>query len=73
MKYQGKLYGLPFLQDDWGFFWNTDAFTAAGLDPTKPPKTLDELWDYAEKLTIYNADGSLTQVGFIPNYRPATT
>ena len=33
VKYQGKLYGLPFLQDDWGFAWNTDAFTAAGLDP----------------------------------------
>jgi multiple sugar transport system substrate-binding protein len=68
VKYQGKLYGLPFLQDDWGFAWNTDAFTAAGLDPTKPPKTLDELWDYAKKLTIRNPDGSIKQAGFIPNY-----
>src|ERR1700704_2808223 len=52
VKYQGKLYGLPFLQDDWGFAWNTDAFTAAGLDPAKPPTTLDELWTMAKALTI---------------------
>ena len=67
VKYQGQLYGLPFLQDDWGFFWNTDAFRAAGLDPAKPPKTLDELWSDAAALTIYNTDGSLKQIGFIPN------
>jgi multiple sugar transport system substrate-binding protein len=68
VTYQGKLYGLPFLQDTWGLAWNTDAFTAAGLDPTKPPKTLDELWTDAKALTIYNADGSLKQAGFIPDY-----
>jgi multiple sugar transport system substrate-binding protein len=68
MTYQGKLYGLPFLQDDWGFYWNTDAFTEVGLDPTKPPKTLDELWSDAQQLTKYNADGSLARAGFIPNY-----
>lgn len=68
VKYQDKLYGLPFLQDTWGFFWNTDAFTAAGLDPTKPPTTLDELWADAKKLTKLNADGSIAQAGFIPDY-----
>ena len=68
VTYQGKLYGLPFLQDTWGFAWNTDAFTAAGLDPAKPPKTLEELWTDAKALTIYNADGSLKQAGFIPDY-----
>ncbi len=68
VKYQGKLYGLPFLQDDWGFAWNTDAFTAAGLDPTKPPTTLDELWNDAKALTITNPDGSYKQAGFIPWY-----
>jgi multiple sugar transport system substrate-binding protein len=68
VKYQGKLYGLPFLQDTWGFFWNTDAFTEVGLDPTKPPKNLTELWDMARKLTKYNPDGSLARAGFIPDY-----
>jgi len=68
MTYQGKLYGLPFLQDTWGFYWNTDAFTEVGLDPTKPPTTLDELWADAQKLTKRNADGSLARAGFIPDY-----
>jgi multiple sugar transport system substrate-binding protein len=68
VKYQGKLYGLPFLQDDWGFAWNTDEFTAAGLDPAKPPTTLDELWTDAKALTIVNPDGSIKQAGFIPWY-----
>jgi multiple sugar transport system substrate-binding protein len=68
VKYQGKLYGLPFLQDTWGLFWNTDAFTEAGLDPATPPKTPDELWTMAAKLTKYNANGSLARAGFIPDY-----
>jgi multiple sugar transport system substrate-binding protein len=68
VTYQGKLYGLPFLQDTWGFAWNTDEFTAAGLDPTKPPTTLQQLWDDAKKLTLYNNDGSIKQAGFIPDY-----
>jgi multiple sugar transport system substrate-binding protein len=68
VTYQNKLYGLPFLQDTYGFYWNTDAFKEVGLDPTKPPTTLDELWADAQKLTKYNADGSLARAGFIPNY-----
>lgn len=68
VTYQGKLFGLPFLEDTWGFYWNTDAFKEVGLDPTKPPTTLDELWADAQKLTKYNADGSLARAGFIPDY-----
>ncbi len=68
MTYQGKLYGLPFLQDTWGFYWNTDAFKEVGLDPAQPPKTMQELWDDAAKLTKRNADGSLARAGFIPDY-----
>ena len=45
VTYQGKLYGLPFGQDTWALYYNTDAFTEVGLDPTKPPTTPDELWD----------------------------
>ncbi len=57
VTYQGGLYGLPFGQDTWALYYNTDAFKAAGLDPAKPPKTPDELWADAAKLTKKNADG----------------
>src|SRR5262245_1826167 len=67
VTYQGGLYGLPFGQDTWALYYNTDMFTAAGLDPSKPPTTPDELWDDAAKLTKRAADGSLEVAGFIPD------
>ncbi|HEX7473853.1 MAG TPA: extracellular solute-binding protein [Candidatus Limnocylindrales bacterium] len=67
VTYQDKLYGLPFGQDTWALYYNTDAFKEVGLDPTKPPTTPDELWADAAKLTKFNADGSLARAGFIPD------
>jgi multiple sugar transport system substrate-binding protein len=67
VTYQGGLYGLPFGQDTWALYYNTDMFTAAGLDPAKPPTTPDELWADAAKLTKVNPDGSLAVAGFIPD------
>jgi multiple sugar transport system substrate-binding protein len=67
VTFQDKLYGLPFGQDTWALYYNTDAFTEVGLDPAKPPTTPDELWEYAEKLTKFNDDGSLARAGFIPD------
>jgi ABC-type glycerol-3-phosphate transport system substrate-binding protein len=66
-QYGGKQYGLPFGQDTYALYYDVDAFKEAGLDPAKPPTTLDELWDDAAKLTKWNADGSLARAGFIPN------
>ena len=39
----------------------------AGLDPNKPPQTLSELLTDAKKLTTYNSDGSIKQLGLLPN------
>ena len=66
-QYDGKQYGLPFGQDTYALYYDTDAFTEAGLDPAKPPTTMDELWDYAAKLTKTDANGVVTRAGFIPN------
>ena len=43
---------------------NKDAFTAAGLDPTKPPQTLDEIRTAAQKLTKKDSSGQTVQYGF---------
>jgi multiple sugar transport system substrate-binding protein len=59
---------LPWGTDAYALFWNKDLFEAAGLDPEKPPATMEELVEMADKLTIVNADGSLAQVGFIPDH-----
>src|SRR6185503_11508717 len=46
-----KLYSLPFNASSAILYYNKTAFKEAGLDPDKPPKTFDEVTDYAKKLT----------------------
>jgi len=56
-----KQYGAPMqLLDTTNLYWNKDLFTAAGLDPDKPPTTFEELATYAVKLT----DATKNQYGF---------
>jgi len=43
---------------------NVDAFKKAGVDPNKPPQTLDEIMTAAKKLTIKDANGQVQQYGF---------
>lgn len=62
--FDGKTYGIPWEGADWGFFYRTDLFEQAGLDPTKPPKDWNELVEYAKKLTVdTNGDGKPEQWG----------
>lgn len=49
VTWDGKLFGLPKYTDTIGIFYNKDLFAKAGL--TEPPKTWDEVADYAAKLT----------------------
>ncbi len=62
-----KILCLPWGTDMYALFWNKDMFEAAGLDPNTPPKTMEELAQFADKLTKKDADGNLTQVGFLPD------
>jgi multiple sugar transport system substrate-binding protein len=55
-KVDGKYYSLPTGVRTLGLFWNKDIFKANGLDPEKPPKTVDELVDMAKKLTKRSGD-----------------
>ena len=47
----GKIYSIPFQRSTEIMYYNKDLFRAAGLDPEQPPKTWDELVEYAQKLT----------------------
>ncbi|ATC63842.1 hypothetical protein CMV30_07720 [Nibricoccus aquaticus] len=47
--------------------WNKTLFREAGLDPERPPRTVEELDDFARKLTKRDAQtGRITQLGFLP-------
>lgn len=58
---EGKPWGVPWWKGSRALFYNLDHFKEAGL--SGPPKTMAELWDYAEKLTKKSADGSISRAG----------
>lgn len=70
VQYDGKYYGIPFVNYNWGLYYNKDLFKEAGLDPEKPPKTFAEVQEYAKKLTKVDANGNITQLGWMPLTEP---
>ena len=73
-QYRGKTWCLPTTPATVALHWNKDMFkakakelTGAGLDPDRPPRTLRELEQYAEILTIRDTTtGKMVQMGFLP-------
>jgi sn-glycerol 3-phosphate transport system substrate-binding protein len=59
-----KLYSMPFNTSNPILYYSKTAFTAAGLDPNKPPRTYDEVAQYAAKLTKKDAAGKVSQYGY---------
>jgi sn-glycerol 3-phosphate transport system substrate-binding protein len=59
-----QLRSMPFNSSTPLLYFNKEAFDRAGLDVAKPPKNLDELGEYAKKLTVRDASGKVTQYGF---------
>lgn len=59
VHYKDQLYAVPGDLHPMGMYYNKDMVQQAGLDPTKPPTTKDELLHWADKLTIRN--GSQTK------------
>jgi multiple sugar transport system substrate-binding protein len=63
-QYKGQRCVLPVMADTTALMYNEDELKTAGI--STPPKTLDELETDALKLTTYNPDGSIKQLGFNP-------
>ena len=59
-----KLYSMPWNISTPLLYYDKDAFQKAGLDPNKPPTTLDEIRTDAEKLTVKDASGQTVRYGF---------
>lgn len=66
-KMGDKILCLPWGSDMYALFWNKDLFEAAGLDPETPPATMEQLAEFSDKLTKVNPDGTLEQIGFLPD------
>ena len=66
-EYHGTTWALPSAPATTALHWNKALFRAAGLDPERPPRTLAELDEFAEKLTRRDPrTGAIVQLGFLP-------
>jgi multiple sugar transport system substrate-binding protein len=63
MKRDGEYYGLPTAVRSLALFYNKKLFQEAGLDPSKPPATLDAFLDAAKKTVKRDAAGNMTSAG----------
>lgn len=63
MKRGDDYYGLPTAVRSLALFYNKKLLTEAGLDPSKPPATLDELVAQASKAVKRDGGGNITSAG----------
>ncbi len=64
MKRGDAYYGLPTAVRSLALFYNKKLLAEAGLDPAKPPQTLEEFVAVAQKTTKRDGAGNLTSEGF---------
>lgn len=65
-QHRGHTFAVPTTPASVALHWNRQLFRESGLDPDKPPKTLDDLDRMAEQLTKRDASGTITQTGYLP-------
>jgi multiple sugar transport system substrate-binding protein len=54
--WNGRVYGLPWVQGSRVLFYNRDLFRRAGLDPARPPQTWSELMEAARAIDALGED-----------------
>lgn len=59
--YKDKVYSVPTFSGRTALYYNTEMFKAAGL--SAPPRTMEEIAAYAQKLTQRDASGAMTVSG----------
>lgn len=55
-RWEGRVYGLPWVQGSRALFYNRELFRQAGLDPDRPPETWDALLDAARRIDALGDD-----------------
>ena len=65
-RWKGKTYGVPSMENGprGAFAFNKKVFTESGLNPSQPPKTIDDLVRAHERLTKLDDSGQIKQLGF---------
>lgn len=72
-RWNGIQYALPMEATSLALFYNRDLFRKAGLDPSRPPETWEELRKFSQRLTRdEDGDGKTDQYGFFVPVFPAS-
>ena len=70
-EYRGKTWAVPIVPASIALLTNKRLFKEAGLDPEKPPTTIEELDAYAEKLTKWEvtlpSGEKIVRTGYLPD------
>ena len=65
-EYNSSVWALTYCADpNFAFVWNKKAFREAGLDPERPPRTIEEVDKYNDILTK-KSNGKIVRIGIIP-------
>lgn len=65
--FRDRLYAIPWGADpNFALVWNKDLFRKAGLDPEKPPRTIEDLDRMIARLTIVGDHGAIKQLAINP-------
>lgn len=64
------LYAMPFNLAGPILFYDRQAFEEAGLDPDRPPRTLDEVRQFSERLVQRDEAGNVTRAGIALQISP---
>lgn len=64
--YKDKVYALPWGTDARALYYNKTMMQKAGLDPNKPPTTIEELDQMADRMFKKAGNGKYDEIGFIP-------
>jgi len=72
ITYKGNIYGIPESANNRFLYYNCDVLIREGFvdenGNARPPKTWEELEDYAVKLTQFDEDSNIKRLGFAPNF-----
>lgn len=63
--YNGHIYSIPYSYSSSFIFYDKDLLAQEGYEF---PKTLDEMIEMADKLTIVGEDGKIERMGIVPDY-----
>ena len=65
-----RLYPMPFNLSGQVLYYDKNDFREVGLDPERPPQTLEEVKAYSEKLLLKDSSGNITRSGIALDVSP---